>query len=325
MLRFRPFRNTDPPAVTAIWRSRDEQPGLHRPVSVDLLEQFVFGKLYFEYAGLILALDENRPVGFAHAAFGPDESRAGISTDQGVTCLVLTSPDFAQPEIAAGLLERCEAYLCRRGAKVLFGGSLAPLDPFYLGLYGGSELPGVLDSDTLARQLYPSRGYEPVVRTRLLERNLSDYRPSVDRQQREYRRRLIVEVRMDCPTRNWWEACTLGNFDLTRFELVPRGSGTPLATATVRNMQPTPTGAPAQAAGLVELLVDPAHRREGLGAFLLSETLRSLASLGVTTVTAQTTLDNQAAVSLLRKFDFHEVSGGTVFRKEAKPSAAAGP
>ena len=113
MLRFRCFHNTDPPAVTAIWQSRDGQPGLYQPVSVDLLEQYVFGKPYFDCAGFILATDDDRPVGFAHAGFGPNPSRDGLSTDAGVTCLLLTLPEFARPEIAAGLLERCEHYLRR--------------------------------------------------------------------------------------------------------------------------------------------------------------------------------------------------------------------
>ena len=199
---------------------------------------------------------------------------------------------------------------------MLFGGGLAPLNPFYLGLYGGSEPPGVLESDTLANQLYPAHGYEPAGHTVLLERDLSDYRPVIDRQQRDYRRRLIVEVRMDPPLRDWWEACTLGDFDLTRFDLVPRGSGNPLATATVRAMQPIAAGTPLRKAGLVDLSVDPAHRREGLGTFLLSEMLRSLVSLGVTVVEAQVTRDDRSVLDLFHRFQFHQVSTGTVYRKQ---------
>ena len=73
MLRYRTFRNTDPPTVVGLWRSRGDQPGLVQPVSVDLFEQFVFGRLYFDYAGLVMAWDGQQPAGFAHAAFGPNE------------------------------------------------------------------------------------------------------------------------------------------------------------------------------------------------------------------------------------------------------------
>ena len=50
---------------------------------------------------------------------------------------------------------------------MLYGGAVWPLDPFYLGLYGGSGLPGVLDSDTVARELYRLHGYDPIDRTLL--------------------------------------------------------------------------------------------------------------------------------------------------------------
>ena len=147
MLTYRTFRNTDPPLLADLWQSRAGQPGLVQPVSPDLLEQLVFAKLYFDYGGLLLALDDGRPVGFAHAGFGPNLEESWFSTEAGVTCVVLVRPDCAEAEVAAGLLDRCEEYLRRRGAKVLYGGGFQPLDPFYLGLYGGSELPGVLDSD----------------------------------------------------------------------------------------------------------------------------------------------------------------------------------
>jgi hypothetical protein len=54
-----------------------------------------------------------------------------------------------------------------------------------------------------------------------------------------------------------------------------------------------------------------------LGTFLLCEILRSLASLGVSVVDAQTTQEDVATLGMLRKLDFQEVSTGTVFRKEA--------
>ncbi|NUQ63517.1 MAG: GNAT family N-acetyltransferase [Pirellulales bacterium] len=317
MLRFHTFRNTDPPAITSIWRSRNGQPGFQQPVSVDLFEQLVFGKLYFDYPGLVLALDDEQPVGFAHAGFGPNEARSGISTEHGVVCVLFTRPEHSRPEVTAGLLEQCEAYLRGRGAKVIFGGGLSPVSPFYLGLYGGSEVPGVLDTDVVAQQLYAAQGYQPDARTVLMRRDLTGFRPAVDRQQREFRRQLIVEVRMDPPARNFWEASRWGDFDLTRFELVPRGGGAALATATVRSMEPTGAYGMLRAAGLVELLVSPSQRRHGLATFLLGEAFRSLAAQGVSIMETMTTESNPAALGLLRKFGFEVVGAGTVYRKNA--------
>ncbi len=130
MLRFRTFRNSDPPAVVRLWRSRNGQPGLQQPVSVDLLEQLVFGKLYFDYSGMVLAFEDDRPVGFAHAGFGPNDANSGIATERGVVCLVLLHRDESRAEVATGLLEHCEAYLRARGTQVVFGGELSPIGPF---------------------------------------------------------------------------------------------------------------------------------------------------------------------------------------------------
>ena len=74
MLTYRSFRNADPPILTALWRSRAGQPGLMNLVSPDLLEQLVFAKPYFDYAGLILAFADGSPVGFAHADSVPTSS-----------------------------------------------------------------------------------------------------------------------------------------------------------------------------------------------------------------------------------------------------------
>ena len=68
MLTYRTFRNFDPPVLAALWRSRAGQPGLLQPVSPDVLEQLVFAKIYFDYSGLVVAWNDDQPVGFAHAA-----------------------------------------------------------------------------------------------------------------------------------------------------------------------------------------------------------------------------------------------------------------
>jgi len=316
MPTYRTFRNVDPPALADIWRSQAGRPGLMQPVSVDLFEQFIFGKIYFDYEGLILAFDDARPVGFAHAGFGPTPTCDRIATDRGATCIVMVRPDCARAEVAGGLLQQCEAYLLRRGAKMLYGGAVRPLDPFYLGLYGGSGLPGVLDSDTLARDLYRRHGYDPIDRTLLFRRSLDEFRPLVDRRQLQFRRRMNVELKMDPPARSWWEACTTGDFDLTRFELTERGGNRVLAWATYRGMEPTSGAASGRMVGLLDLEVGSEHRRQGFATFLLGESLRQHARHGVTAVEALLFEENQSGVALFQKLGLEQAEQGTVFRKE---------
>lgn len=316
-LRYHTFQNTDPPVLANIWRSRSGQRGFLQPVSADLFEQYVMAKPYFDYKGLFVARQDDRPAGFAHAAFGSNESGDKLSYELGVTCVVVVRPDCAEAETASGLLERCEQYLRSRGARVLYGGAIRPLNPFYLGLYGGSELPGVLDSDLVARELYRSHNYKEVDRTIILHGDLRTFLAPIDRRQQQIRRKMLVQVTADPPTRNWWEACTIGDFDLTRFELVPRGGGPPLAHATVRNMEATSMSGPARMAGLIELGAERSHRRRGLATFLLTEVFRQLIRQGFTFIEAQTMQHNVAGVGLYRKLGFREVDQGIVFRKEA--------
>jgi len=57
--------------------------------------------------------------------------------------------DHRDPAVADELLLRSEAYLQDRGSKIIYGGGIRPLNAYYLGLYGGSELPGILATDVV--------------------------------------------------------------------------------------------------------------------------------------------------------------------------------
>jgi GNAT superfamily N-acetyltransferase len=290
---------------------------LLQPVSVELFERSVCGRPYFDYEGLILAFDGDRPVGFAHAAFGPNATEDGVAVETGVICLVLVRSDCRQREVAEGLLERCEAYLGRRGATVFYGGATRPLAPFYLGLYGGSELPGVLSWDHVLREVYPSRGYREVDRTLLLRRRLDEFRAPVDRRHLRLRREMIVRANADAPPRTWWEACITADFELTRFELTEPGRAAVLASATFRGMEPTTDRRAGRAVGLLDVEVAPTHRRRGLASFLLAESFRQLGRQGITLVEAQASRQNPSSVALCRKLGMEEIEEGIVFRKEA--------
>jgi ribosomal protein S18 acetylase RimI-like enzyme len=318
MLSFRHFRNTDPPLITEIWRSRGRQPGIMHPISVDVFEQFVFAKLYFDYQGLILALDDGRPVGFAHAGFGPDSQLRWIGSETGVICMVAVRPGCGVPEqeIASGLLSHCEDYLRRRGVTDVVGGPAEPWAPFYWGLYGGVKPPGVLPSDTVTLDLLRSHGYQEQARTLILSRDLNSFRPIVDRQQMLYRRQMAVEIQADPVSRSRWEASTVGDFDLTRYSVGPRGNVGPLATALVRSMDCCSSTCLGPTVGLLHLEVDSASRRQGLASFLLGEAFRQLQRQGIGSIETQVHQDDATAQSLFRKLGFTEVGYGSVFRKQ---------
>jgi ribosomal protein S18 acetylase RimI-like enzyme len=316
VIHYRTFRNSDPPVLVDIWRARAQERGLIQPMSTALFEELVLSKPYFENEGLIVALDEEKPVGFVHAGFGPNEDQSGLSMEHGVTCMLIVRPDYRRLGIGQELLARSEAYLRSRGARVLYAGGIRPHNPFYLGLYGGSELPGVLDSDADAQRRYRARGYQDVDRTRLYHRELAGFRPPVDRQQMQIRRQKVVHATVDPPTTTWWEACTMGAFDRTRFELVGRDGGPPVASMTVWSMEPISASSGVRSTGLYDLQVSAAERRKGMAVFLLSEAFRQLQAAGVSRVEAQAMQDNEMAARLLIKLGFQQVDQGVVLRKD---------
>lgn len=316
MMQYRAFRNEDTPALAMLWRSQPPERGLMQPMSVDAFEQFVLAKPYFDREGLIVAIDAGQLVGFVHAAFGPRDDEAGVSQQFGVTCLLLVRGDYQRRGIGAELLARSEAYLTTRGAQVLYAGGIHPLNAFYLGLYGGSELPGVLDSDRGAQQLFLLHGYREIDRTLVLQRDITGFRPPVDRTQMQIRRRSTVQIISDPPVRTWWEACTVGGQERTCFELLARDSSTVIAQATFWSIQPLAKAWGVHAAGLVGLEVDESHRRQGLATFLLADAFRHLQSQGVSLIEAQTMRANLAAQKLYEKLGFRLVDQGAVYRKE---------
>jgi GNAT superfamily N-acetyltransferase len=315
MLTFRGFRNTDPPLLTALWRSRVGQPHLLHPVSPDLFEQLIFSKLYFDYPGLIFAFRDGVAAGCIHAGFGPNQTGDRVVYDTGITNLVLVRPGSAEEEVASGLLEQSEAYLRRHGAKVFYGGGLRPFNPFYLGLYGGCEMSGILDSDRLAQWLFEQHGYQIAETVQTLEFDLTGFEPVMDRRQMQIRRQMVVETMLDAPTRTWWEACTWGQFDLTRFDLLPRGGIGAAATALFRSMEPRGITHVGRKAGLLELTVDPMYQRRGVATFLLSEAFRRFQRQGIVLVEAQALETNAPGLNLFQKLGFTKTGEGKVYRK----------
>src|SRR5262249_1931893 len=122
VIDYRSFRNGDPPAVVRLWNECFTGRGAARLRSPTLLEYFSFAKPYFDPTGRILAGDDGRPVGFAHAGFGPTADGAGLSTEAGVTCVLGVLPDYRRRGIGSELLRRGEAYLRGRGARELYAG-----------------------------------------------------------------------------------------------------------------------------------------------------------------------------------------------------------
>lgn len=314
-IELRPFRNSDPPAIVEIWRSQPAQRGLSQPLSIAQLEGFVLSKPYFDAEGMIIAVDAGQAVGFVHAGFGANDSQDSEDRQLGAIYMLQVRPAYRHGELPGLLAAAAEAYLTSQGAQVLYAGGIRPLNAFYLGLYGGSELPGVLHSDVMGQELFRSLGYQEIDRVAVHQRELHGFRAPIDRRQMQHRRNFVVEARHDPAPKTWWEACTYGCFERKRFDLLPRTGGSPLASAMCWTMEPLGHSWGVHAVGLVDLEVAVPQRRQGLALFLLSEAFKQLHDEGIAVVEVQTMQQNTAAMNLYAKLGFHIADQGSVFRK----------
>jgi GNAT superfamily N-acetyltransferase len=314
---FRPFRNSDPPLLAEIWRDQPPQRGLMQPVTAGILEQLVFSKPYFDPAGLIVAFEADTAAGFVHAGFGANDEQTGLSTEAGTTYQLMLRAAHRNDALADDLLSRAEAYLRQRGTQVIYGGGIRPLDAFYLGLYGGSELPGVLASDPVFGAACLRNGYREVDRVIVMQLDLADYRPPVTRAQRQLRRELAIHEVYAPSARCWWESCTAGDSDRLRLSLTAVGSNEPLASVDFWDIEPLATSWGVPTVGMLDLEVAATRRRQGLATFILSEAFTRLRNRGVVRIEAQTMQSNEPALALYERLGFARVDEGVVYRKQS--------
>lgn len=323
MTRFRPFRNDDAPALAGLWNRALPDRDVVRPLSVHEFDALVMGKLYFDADGLIVAELDGRVVGFAHAGFGPVEPagpRHRLDTSMGTVAMLVVEPGADDPDLELGLFVEAERYLRRRGATVFYCGGHYPLNPFYWGLYGGSEFAGVLDAHGAFGAAALRAGYEPSAVATLFEADLAAAEPR-DPRLTVLRRAYRVEVEDDALTDGWWDALAVGAFHPTRFLLADRGDGRVLAQAWTWDIAAGVAVNDGRArTGLVHLEVDPAHRRRGLGRLLVSECMRHARAHLADLLCAQTATTNAPALALYAALGFTPTEQATLYRLPASLS-----
>jgi ribosomal protein S18 acetylase RimI-like enzyme len=291
------------------------------------LDSHAFGRVNFDAAGLIVAEQEGRIVGFVHAGFGPDIPIDGaipleLNHELGTVAMLLVEPNRDDRELLHGLIGEAEGYLRKRGAKVLYAGGLFPLNPFYWGISGGSEGCGVLSAQQALQRALAEKGYQPVGTNVLLEAELSAPEPR-DPRGILVRRQVHVEFHDDAFPTDWWQCLALGDFQLLNARLVSRSDGCELAHAQAWDMSWFGRGDGRSRIGLISLEVSAAHRRKGYGRFLVSEVLRRARENHVGCVAVQTAATNHPALGLYQSLGFMQVERATCFRSPAEPGSGS--
>ncbi|QDU25964.1 hypothetical protein ETAA8_10360 [Anatilimnocola aggregata] len=278
-------------------------------------ENIVLAKPYFDRQGLIVACDGARPIGFVHAGFGASADHRSLDTSAGTICQLLTMPHPARATTALELLSAGEDYLRKRGAKTLHAGCAFPFNPFYVGLYGSSDVPGVLASDLAARELFSAGGYTEGQTRVLLHRKLTDFKPPISGQLLQVKRKFQASQAGEVMPGNWWDNCVWSQAVWTRFQLAAKEAGEPVISITLWEILPLSQAWGARTIGLVSVDDTPEAREQGLTLFLLSETLRMLKEENVSQFEAQCLADDATLLAIFKQLGVVEYDRGSLLQK----------
>jgi ribosomal protein S18 acetylase RimI-like enzyme len=314
VIHYRTFRNGDPPGLVEVWNEAFTGRGAVRLQNPSWMEFFLFSKIYFDPDSLIVACADRQIVGFIWVGFGPNETESALDYRRGVVCLLGVVSSHRRRGIASELLRRGEAYLRQRGSESLHAGALSPLNPYAFGLYGGSNSPGFLDSDPLARVFFEQKGYIIDSSCLIFRRSLQRALDWADGRFAAHRLRYEVHANPFQGT-TWWQECILGPVELHEYRLQDKLTGRTSARALMWEMEtyaPCWNGHPI---GITDVVVLPELRRQGLAKFLLAQILRYLQEQFYSLVEIQVQTDNSAAIELLHGLGFTQVDAGHSYRK----------
>ena len=319
MIKFRPFQNTDLPNIVDLWREQPPFRRLSSTVSRNDLDHRVLSKPYFDPAGFIVATRNGKTIGFAHAAFGPKEDGSDLDLETGILCQLRSESGTDSPEIRNGLLTRAVEYLKSKGARVCYSASKFPFVPFYLGLYGGSRIPGVPREDEELMETLQENGFRENQKILIYQKSLAGFRTPVDRQLMNVRRQFQVQSIVDPMPTTWWDNCMLGMAETFAFYLLEKKTQETVGRVTFWEIQPLSLEWGVRSIGMFDLHVSPPYHQKGLGTFLIGQALNQLNQQGVGLCEVQVRETNHQSTRLFKKLGFEQVSYGLEMVKDLLP------
>ena len=315
VIKFRHYCNSDPPRVLTLWNQSGFARGGATEISHDLLDLLLFSQPYFDRHGLIVACEDDRLVGMVHAGFGCNEQRADLNQLDGVICQLLVHPERRRQGIGRELIERARQYLLERGSTTIHPGPGPGLDPFYCGLYGGSESAGFLSTDEGVAEFLASCGFDAGDRFAIYQRPLElESAEAVDLRSVQWKRQVRIEISAQNADGDWWWNTRFGRLDYVRFRLLKNDSDELMASLTLVGLDQFIPKWNSRAIGLADIHVVEQHRRQGLGRMLISETLRRLKQETISLVEAHASESDDALTGLLSACGFQRIDAGIQYR-----------
>lgn len=260
-------------------------------------------------------------MGFVHFALGTDEKTGTPDPKIGVIAMIMVRNCPQRKLIALELLRHAQYALITQGAQVIYAGSTFPHAPFYFGLYVGCDLPGILNEPRHIREFFIQAGYSPFLDNHIFRINLASFKQATNLRLITLRRNFNL-VEQDRPRpQNHAEAVMLAPFNWRCFQLVKKSDKVVYGKAIIRELEGLRSISGELIAGIHHVTVETDHRRQGLGKFLLEETLKKLKTEGYTHAELQIPGYNTGALQFFRSHNFAEIADGTVFEKRVKNDA----
>ena len=116
---------------------------------------------------------------------------------------------------------------------------------------------------------------------------------------------------------SWWESLALGDFHPTIVRLTSKSDEEEIARAGMWDMSWFSRVDGLARIGIIHFEVEPCHRRNGFGRFLIAEMLRSAREQMFAVAQLQTNATNQAALALYVSSGFQPIDEATLYRLPA--------
>ncbi|MEW4489548.1 GNAT family N-acetyltransferase [Thalassoglobus sp. JC818] len=316
MIQFRHFRNSDPPFLFELCRRAELGRGAAQPSSIEAYEIAAYGLPYFDPEGLIIAVEDGKVVGFAHAGFGFSKDLNSLDHSRGVICWIVVSPTHQRRGLGRELLQRAEEYLLQKGAQTIQAGQSRYCDPFYFGLYGGARCSGFLESDAQAAPFMLSAGYEPESRSTVFQRDLRTTRDPMNIKLMGLRRRSELQVMEQPKNPTMWWLTHFGNIESMYFSLVEKRTKERIGSLTVVGLDHFMPRWGERVIGLVDLYVEEKYRSQGFATTLIIETLRRLRSDFITRAEIHVVDSSPGALKAIETASFEPIDAAVVYRKK---------
>ena len=326
MLTVRSFGNEDPPRLLQLWHKTQQRLDGFTPLpslSLNQLQIQMLGLPMLDPKSVMLAFDEDVPIGYVHTTFAPSHDGYSFDYTTGQICFLCVDPQY--PDVVGATIELIQAgehYLCTRGAKRIFGGSPSPSAPFYTGFYSGGEAIGILRSDEPSVNAFLKANYQIDQNTIWFHFDLRNDMPTIAADSLGYDDKFEVEIHEVPEAKTWWEGCTFTNgiwFDATAYLAQ---TNRPVARLRTRIAYPDTENFLTMYSGtwlasLIELRTHPDFSDDGIKNYLLSELVQYLVAHNQVVQVEAHTAEGSPLFELLRRQAWRERNGGYVFVKKS--------